>query len=94
MKNILHELYNGRIPGWDSQAHSNIDNDAFYEKVSSENRYFSTIMSKKDFERFKKLHKLHKENHAIRYRNVYTKAFRLGVMLMFAVFTGEKLIKP
>jgi len=91
MKNILNELYRGRIPGWDSQAHSNNDTNAFHEKLSSERQYFASIMSKKDFQRFRELEKFHKDSHKIRYKNVYMNAFRLGVMLMCAVFTGEGL---
>jgi len=89
MKNFLNELYHGRIPGWDSQIHSNNDSNAFHEALSSERQYFSTIMSKKDFERFRKLEKFHKDSHAIRYKNTYINAFRLGVMLMCAVFMEE-----
>jgi len=91
MKNILHELYYGRIPGWDSAAHSSFDSNAFHERLSSERQYFASIMSKKDFARFRELEKFHKDSHKIRYRNVYMNAFRLGAMLMSAVFTGEGL---
>ena len=90
MKNILHELYRGNIPGWDSQSNAHIDSDAFHEKLASERKYFASIMSKKDFERFTALEKFHKESHAVRYKKVYTHAFKLGVLLMCAVFMGEE----
>ena len=91
MKNMLNELYNGRIPGWDRKPHSKTDYHAFLEKVTSENKYFSTIMSKEDFKRFKALQNFHKEFHTTGYKNTYIKAFRLGVMLMFTLFIGEGL---
>ena len=89
MKKILHDLYHGRIPGWDSSTSMNAETDATSEKIRSERRYFASIMSVKDFERFKSLEALHGEGHARRYRNTYENAFRLGVMLMCAVFMND-----
>jgi len=88
MKKILHELYHGRIPGWDSVA-STTKKDEIRQKMLDERRYFASIMSPKDFERFKELEALHRECHAWRYRNTYTNAFKLGVMLMCAVFMNN-----
>ena len=89
MKNILHDLHNGRIPGWDSRAYFNSETDETREKIRSERRYFASILSAKDFERFEQLEALHGEGHARRYANTYSSAFRIGVMLMCAVFMGE-----
>ena len=89
MKKILHDLYHGRIPGWDS-AISTTKNDETREKMLSERQYFASIMSAEDFERFKALEALHRECHERRYRNTYTNAFRLGVMLMCAVFMNDE----
>ena len=88
MKKILHDLYHGRIPGWDSVA-STTKNDETRQKMLSERRYFASLLSPKDFERFKALEALHSECHARRYRNTYTNAFKLGVMLMCAVFMND-----
>jgi len=88
MKKILHDLHHGRIPGWDSIS-SITETDEFREKTLSERRYFASIMSAEDFERFKAWEALHREGHARRYRNIYTEAFKLGVMLMCAVFMND-----
>ena len=88
MKKLLHELYKGRIPGWDSQVHST-ETDENRQKALDERKYLLSIMSPKAVESFRKLETLHYENHAQRYENVYTNAFRLGVLLMCAVFTSN-----
>ena len=85
MNKLLQALYHGRIPGWDSQVHTT-ETDENREKTLSERKYFTSKMSDKDLERYKKLEALYAECHARRYENVYTNAFKLGVMLMCAVF--------
>jgi len=91
MKKILHDLYHGRIPGWDSRIHSVNDakSDEFREKTLAERRYLASVLSPKDFERFKTFESLHSKAHARRYHNIYINAFKLGVMLMCAVFMDD-----
>jgi len=88
MTKILHDLYHGRLPRGDRSVNTP-HIDATREKILSERRYFASIMSPKDFERFKALEALHREGHDQRYRDTYTNAFKLGVMLMCAVFMNE-----
>jgi len=88
MKNLLHELYHGRIPGWDSQIYSKSELEEITQKIQRERKHFKNIMSERNFDKFRELEALHAESHAIRYEYVYTNAFRLGVMLMCAVFMG------
>jgi len=88
MKKILHDLYHGRIPGWDSVASTTLP-DETREKILNERQYIASIMSPKDFERFKTIETLHKEAHTRMYRSTYAKAFKLGVMLMWAVFMNN-----
>jgi len=85
MKKLLHKLYNGRIPGWDSQVHTT-EIDENREKIQAERRYLMSIIPPKAHASFKRLETLYAESHARRYENVYTNAFKLGVMLMCAVF--------
>ena len=89
MKKILHDLYHGRIPGWDSSISMNSFTDETRKKTLSERQYFASILSAEDFERFKSLEATHNESHTRRYRNTYTSAFKLGVMLMCAVFMND-----
>ena len=86
MNKMIQDLRHGRIPGWDKQVYS-AETDEEREKIRSERQYFASIMSEKDFERFRQLETLHAEGHARRYANTYASAFKLGVMLMCAVFT-------
>jgi len=88
MKKMLQDLYHGRFPRGDRSV-NNPHIDANREKILSERRYFESIMSAEDFERFKALEALHRECHDQRYRDTYTNAFRLGVMLMCAIFMDE-----
>jgi len=88
MKKIIHDLYRGRLPGWDN-SRSNTESDETREKIVSARRQLVSLMSDEALERFKALEALHNETHARRYRNTYMKAFKLGVMLMCAVFMNE-----
>jgi len=90
MYKILHDLYHGNIPGWDSQFPMKSETTEAKQKIRSEQQYFMSILSDEDVERFKALDALHKEGHTRRYRNTYVNAFKLGVLLMCAVFAdGE-----
>jgi len=89
MNKVLQDLYRGRIPGWDSQVHSKSEPDEILKKIQTERKHFKNIMSAKNFEKFKELEALHAESHALRYENVYTNAFKMGVLLMCAVFMGD-----
>ena len=91
MKKILHDLYHGRVPGWDSRIHSVNDSksDEIREKILAERRHIVSVLSPKNLERFKALEALHSEAHTRMYRNTYTNAFKLGVMLMCAVFMND-----
>jgi len=89
MKKILHDLYLGRIPGWDSRISMISETDEARQKIRSERRYFKSILSAEDYERFEALDALHGEGHARRYKSTYTNAFKLGVRLMCAVFMDD-----
>jgi len=88
MNKILHELYLGRFPRGDRSVNTP-QLDATREKILCERKYFASIMSAEDFKRFKALEALHRDCHAQRYKNAYTNAFKLGIMLMCAVFMND-----
>ena len=88
MTKILHDLYHGRFPRGDRSGNTP-QIDATREKILNERRYFASVMSDENFERFKALEALHRECHDRRYRNAYTNAFKLGVMLMCALFMND-----
>ena len=89
MKNILHKLCRGTLPKWESNRSATEKEEALTKKIESERKYFSTIMSDENFERFKKLEHLHRDRHSIRYMDTYINAFKMGAMIICAVFMGE-----
>jgi len=89
MNKMLQNLYHGRIPGWDSQVHFD-ETDEYRKETQRERKYLLSIMSPKAVESFKKLEALHNESHTRRYENTYINAFRLGVLLMCAVFMNDE----
>ena len=86
MNKMLQDLYHGRIPGWDSQVHSDSLTETIGKEIQNQRKYLKSIISPKAFEQFRVLEKLHKKKHNIFYENVRADAFRLGVLLMCAVF--------
>ena len=84
MKNILNALIA------ELSQLEEAETDETREKIRSERRYFATIMSVHDFERFKNLESLHGEGHNTRYRNMFVRAFSLGVMFT-ALLTDNPL---
>jgi len=89
MKNILHSLCHGRVPGWHKNSSGVAKTKTLTRKIENERLYFASIMSDEDFKRFKKLEHLHAERHSIKYMDTYINAFKMGAMFMFAVFVGE-----
>jgi len=86
MKKILQELYHGKVFG---QERKTYETDEAKEKIRSERRYFAFVLSEKDFARFEALEALHKEHNTRKREEIYANAFRLGVMLMCAVFMSD-----
>ena len=79
MRNILNDFYNHIIAKLSYLDEA--ETDEAREKIRGERRYFASIMSAEDFERFKDLEALHGEGHKIRYSNMFIRAFNLGVTL-------------
>jgi len=90
MENILHSLCNGHLPGWHRHRSGIEKTKALTQKIEKEQQYFASILSDDDFKRFKKLDHLHGKRNAIKYMDTYINAFKMGAMLMCAVFMGEE----
>ena len=88
MRNMLNDFYNHIITKLSCLDEA--ETDETREKIRCERRYFSSIMSAEDFERFKALEALHGEGHKIRYNNMFIRAFNLGVTLT-AILTDSPL---
>lgn len=89
MKNILHSLCHGRVPGWHKSSSADAKSKILTQKIESERAYFASVLSAEDFKKFRKLEKLHKKYNSIKYIDTYINAFKMGAMLMCAVFGGE-----
>ena len=93
MKNILHELFHGRVFGRSGHDPANPKTDELTQKIKREQQYFASIMSDANFKRFKKLGHLHCKRHSLQYMDTFVNAFKLGAMLMCEVFMGDDVQK-
>jgi len=91
LSEILSQLYFGHVPGWESHAHSTAEQRAVNEKIDTEMKYFSGLMSasEDDCKRLDAFDDLYKQSCSIENMHSFKFAFRLGVLLMCAVFMGE-----
>ena len=79
MNSILQDIYYGLLNAFNHRAEP--ETHDIRQKIRSERRYFASILSPEDFERFKNLEALHGESHTIRYTNTFIRAFNIGVMM-------------
>ena len=89
MKNILHDLYYGRVSGWERRPVRTAEENAVNRKIEDEKRYFVGKMSLDDVQRFQELENLYTQAHEFDEIDAYRYGFKLGVMIMCAVFMGE-----
>ena len=90
MKNILHELYYGRLSGWERRPVRTAENRAINGKIEAEKQYFVGKMSLDDCQRFQALESLYTQAHEFDEIDAFFYGFRLGVRLMIAVFSGDE----
>jgi hypothetical protein len=88
MNSILEDLYFGHLPGWEVHAKITAEGKAVNKKIDAEKKYFSGVLSKEDCKRLVELDELYKLSNSFENKNSFIYAFRLGVMLMSAVFMG------
>lgn len=89
MKNILHNLYYGRVSGWERRPVRTAENNAINRKIESQKRYFIEKMSLDDCQKFQALENLYSQVHEFDEFDAYSYGLKLGIMLMCAVFMGE-----
>jgi hypothetical protein len=89
MSDILIDLYYGRISGWERHRLRTTEEKTVNRKIEAEKRYFIEKMSLDDCKRFQELENLYTQAHGFDEIDAYRYGFKLGVMLMSAVFTGE-----
>ena len=89
MRKILADLYHGRFKAWERRPTRTAENLAINQRIEDEKRYFVQKMSTDDCQRFESLENLYDQSSAFEQVDAFTYGFRLGTMLMCAVFMGE-----
>ena len=89
MKNILHELYFGRVSRWERRVNRTAEELAVENKIQTEKKHFSQIVSAEDYKRLNELEKLYGQFRDFEDMRTFNYAFRLGVLIMCAVFMGD-----
>ena len=89
MKNILHELYFGRVSRWERRVNRTAEEMAVENKIQAEKKHFSQVFSDENYKRLNELEKLYGQFRDFEDMRTFNYAFRLGAMLMCAVFSEE-----
>ena len=90
MKDILYKLYFGRISRWECRANRSVEENNIENKINAEKKYFKEILSDEDFKRLNELESLQSDVRGFEDIRTFSYAFRLGAMLMCAVFFGDE----
>ena len=88
-RNILHNLYRGQFSAWERRPVRTAENIAVNRKIEDEKRYFTQKMSLDDCQRFEALENLYSHSNEFEQEDSFSYGFKLGTMLMCAVFLGE-----
>ena len=89
MNKILLDLYWGRVSATERKTTFTDEEVAIYKEIEEERQYFSFSMSAADYERLEAYENRLDKVREISDISTFNYAFRLGVMLMHAVFMGE-----
>jgi hypothetical protein len=89
MKSILHELYGGEINPYENISVSSNECRAVNRKIQAEKRYFTERMSEDDRKRFEALENLYGDSSEMETQKAFCEGFKLGALLMCAVFAQE-----
>lgn len=89
MKNVLNDLYYGRVSAWERRPIRTDEEKAINSKIEAEKRYFIEKMSLDDCQRFQALENLYTQAHEFDEIDAFRYGLKLGVMLMSAVFMDE-----
>ena len=90
MENILHDVYYGRLQGFERHHNRTDEIKAVNEKIISEREYFEGKMTDDDVQRFRTLEELYTQASDSDEMESFVYGFRMGVRLMTAVFAEKK----
>jgi len=88
MFKFLIELYFGHVFGWEQHVKRTSNEEAIHDKIQAERQYFSEMVPEEDIKRWDEFEDLYTRAHALEDMRTFIYAFRLGVMLICAVFMG------
>ena len=91
MKNELHNLYYGNVPGWERRRFRTEEHKAINRMIESEKHYFEEKMSLDDCQRFQALENLYTQAHGFDEVDAFCYGFKLAVKLMCSVFIDEDM---
>ena len=89
MDNILHDLYFGRILGYERRRDRTDEIKNINEKIIAERKYFEDKMTDDDIQRFRALENLYTQTGDSDETDSFIYGFKLGVKLMCATFAVE-----
>ena len=89
MKKIFYDLYHGNFNAWERRPVRTAEIKAVDCKIESEKRYFVQKMSLDDCQRFEALENLYSQSSDFEQIDAFSYGFKLGTMLMCAVFMDE-----
>ena len=85
MKNILHELYHGRVSSWERRINRSAEEKAIFNKVIEERHHFIETLSDEDSKRFENFELMSSQIHGFDEVRTFAYAFRLGALIMLAI---------
>ena len=86
MKNILHNLYSGKVIPWERRNPRSEEQLVLVRKIEAEEKYFIGKMSLDDCERFQNLKNLYAELSMSSEVELFAYSFALGILLMTDVY--------
>ena len=89
MENVLHDLYFGRIFGYDRRRDGTDEIKDINKKILAERKYFEDKMTADDIQRFHALESLYTQAGDFSEVDTFIYGFKLGAKLMYSVFMDE-----
>lgn len=92
MRNVLEELYHGRISPWERKATQSVERSAVNKKIEDEKRYFIEKMSLDDSQRFQAFENLYSQSNDFEQLDAFSHGFTLGALIMMDVMTKKEAL--
>ena len=87
MRDVLTDLYYGRVSPWERRSVHGAERREIDRNIEEEKRYFLQKMSSDDCQRFEELEDLYIQSYEPEQVDAFSFGSKLGVKMMNAVFT-------